>query len=79
MGAAIVQHMNLIIRVAHLYNRLTANLRGKVIAFIGCLALVSNEYPGVGKQVFHFQLIHGLTGIDVSMYLMTVKQTVNVC
>ena len=49
MGAAIVQHMNLIVRVAHLYNRLTANLRGKVIAFIGCLAFVSNKHPGVGK------------------------------
>ena len=74
----VMQYMDLIVRVAYLNNRLTANLCGEVVTFVWGLALVSDKHPGVGKQVLHFQLINRLAGIYVTVYLMAVKQTVDV-
>lgn len=70
--------MYLIIRVAHHYNRLIANLSCIIIALFWGLTIMSNENPSVREQVFHFKFVDVIANVNITMDLVSLKQCADV-
>jgi len=72
--AAVVQHANRLVAVAHHHHGLVAHSRGHVVAGIRNLAVVADEDPGVGIQALHFQVEQFLVDEEVLVHLGVAQQ-----
>ena len=70
--------MDLIIRMAHHNHRLITNLGRVIIALFRGLAIMSNKYPRIREQVFHFKLVDVLANVNITMDLVCLKQCADV-
>ena len=60
--------------MAHLNDRLAADLCGEIIAMFRGLAFVPDKDPDIGEQMLHFQIKDCLAGIDIAVHLMRLDQ-----
>jgi hypothetical protein len=68
--ATVEQHMDIIGFVAHLDNRLIANLRREIVALVRGLAFVADKNPSVGEDVLHLKRVDILINVNVAVNLM---------
>jgi hypothetical protein len=68
MGAAVEQHVDGTVAVAHHDHGLAAELGGDVVAGLPHLAGMANIKPGAAEDALHFKLEDFGIGVDVAVH-----------
>ena len=76
--AAVVEHPDRLVSVAHHHHGLAANVQRVVVAHRLDLGLVATVDPGFFKHVFHFQVKQGLVGVHAAVHAVGLDQVVQV-